>query len=243
MPRDARLYMTFPIDFDEHPKIELLSDAAFRAFVAMNGYSRRQRLDGKIPAAIATKRWGRKVLTELLGSHEERPLVLLEAETYILRSYADHQFTTEDEEALRSARAIAGAKGGKAKANALAIAKQTAGKNVAGSESRLETGQTDDGNLSPYVTEVDAGEADETEFVRELAEKAGIRDLGRVRVALERAVGSPLPSDAHAIDLAQAVLGLSKTHVKSAEAYIEKAALNSPGEIRDRWAAVLAVIA
>lgn len=103
--------------------------------------------------------------------------------------------------------------------------------------------ETDDGNPSPYVTEVDAGEADETEFVRELAEKAGIRDLPRVRVALERAVGSPLPSDAHAIDLAQAVLGLSKTHVKSAEAYIEKAALNSPGEIRDRWAAVLAVIA
>lgn len=36
MPRDARLYMTFPIDFHRHPKIARLSDAAFRwGFFAM----------------------------------------------------------------------------------------------------------------------------------------------------------------------------------------------------------------
>lgn len=116
MPRDPRLYMTFPIDFDEHPKVEPLSDSAFRTFVAMNGYSRRQRLDGRIPAVVARKRWRAKDLAELLASHAERPLVLLEDEVYVLRDYAEHQFTTADEKKLHDDKARAGAAGGRAKA-------------------------------------------------------------------------------------------------------------------------------
>jgi hypothetical protein len=124
MPKDKRLYMTFPIDFDEHPKVEPLSDAAFRAFVAMNGYSRRQKLDGRIPAVIAKKRWKVRVLSELVASHSERPLVVLDGDAYVLRSYADHQFTTADEAELHEERAKAGSKGGKASAEARAIRKQ-----------------------------------------------------------------------------------------------------------------------
>lgn len=120
MPRDQRLYMTFPIGFDEHPKVAPLSDAAFRAFVEMNGYSRRNGLDGRIPVRAARAKWRGRALTELVESHPTRPLVLLEDDAYVIRDYAEHQFTTADLDDLHTKRAAAGAKGGAAKAAALA---------------------------------------------------------------------------------------------------------------------------
>lgn len=224
MPRDQRLYMTFPIDFDEHPKIELLSDPAFRAFVAMNGYCRRQRLDGKIPAAIATKRWGRKVLGELLASHDERPLVLLEDDTYILRSYADHQFTTADEDALRSARAIAGAKGGKAKANALAIAKQTAGNEVAGSGLGIED---QDSAASSYVSDPPTGHDDESRFPQAL--RGGGLDMNRVDHAIARST-SRLPAVEVVQLIADQILARAGGPVTSQTSFVVKAIENDWAE-------------
>lgn len=227
MPRDARLYMTFPIDFDEHPKIELLSDAAFRAFVAMNGYCRRQRLDGKIPAAIATKRWNRKVLTELLASHDERPLLLLDADTYILRSYADHQFTTEDEEALRSARAIAGAKGGKAKAKALAIAsqvqEQTPLQNVA--RSGIGIDNTDLG-ASSYVPDSPTGHDDVPRFPNP---PKGGTNLNRIDAALVKFCGrTATEPQLHAI--VSEIIARASGPVTSMTSFIVKAIENDAGE-------------
>lgn len=149
MPRDRRLYMTFPIDFDEHPKVEALSDAAFRAFVSMNGYSRRHDLDGSIPAQLARKKWKPRVLAELVASHPERPLVLLDGDNYLIRDYTEHQFTTADLEDLKAKRSAAGAKGGMARAAALA--KQTAGKDVANAKANTkqvakQTGSRDQGS-------------------------------------------------------------------------------------------------
>lgn len=118
MPRDQRLYMTFPIDFPDHPKVKPLNPTAKWTFVEMNAYSRRLGLDGRIPAATARAIWPKKPLADLVASHPERPLVLLDGETYVIRDYADHQQTTGDIEDLRQKRALAGAKGGKAKAEA-----------------------------------------------------------------------------------------------------------------------------
>lgn len=115
MPRDKRLWMTFPIDFDEHPKIEALSDAAFRAFVSMNGYSRRHDLDGEIPAAVARKRWGVDVLNELVASHQTRPLVYLSLnpDVYVIRDYAEHQDTTAARAERKRIGQANGVKGGR----------------------------------------------------------------------------------------------------------------------------------
>lgn len=129
MPRDRRLYMTFPIDFDEHPKVAPLSDAAFRTFVEMNAYSRRHDLDGRIPARAARSKWKPRALAELVASHPERPLVLLDDSEYVIRDYSEHQFTTADLSNLHERRAEAGAKGGAAKA--AARAKQSASKGLA----------------------------------------------------------------------------------------------------------------
>lgn len=149
MPRDRRLYMTFPIDFDEHPKVEALSDGAFRAFVSMNGYSRRHDLDGSIPALLARKKWKPRVLDELVASHPERPLVLLEDGVYVIRDYAEHQFTTADLEDLKQKRSRAGALGGAAKA--AAQAKQTGSKGLASAKANAkqlakQTGSRDQGS-------------------------------------------------------------------------------------------------
>lgn len=113
MPKDKRLYMTFPIDFDDHPKIAPLSDAAFRAFVEMNGYSRRQNLDGRIPGRYALRRWGSDVLDELVDTDPDRPVVVRVDDAFVLRDYAEHQETTESIAKRRETNAANGSKGGR----------------------------------------------------------------------------------------------------------------------------------
>lgn len=103
--------MTFPNDFWMHPKIAPLSTEAKWTFVEMNGYSRMQDLDGRIPAPMATRLWAAEVLAELVGSHLERPIVVLEDGVYVIRDYAKHQQTTADREALSAVRSEAGRRG------------------------------------------------------------------------------------------------------------------------------------
>lgn len=103
--------MTFPNDFWMHYKVAPLSDAAFRAFVEMNGYSRMNDLDGVIPAGFAEYRWGTEVLRELIASHDDRPLLIHRDGTYVIREYAEHQQTTAAREKVREAKAKAGANG------------------------------------------------------------------------------------------------------------------------------------
>jgi len=187
--------MTFPIDFDEHPKVEPLSDAAFRTFVAMNGYSRRQKLDGRIPAVVARKRWKVRALTELLDSHPERPLLLLDGNTYVLREYAEHQFTTQDEADLHEKRSKAGALGGKAKAAAVASARQMQQQNVAESESGIEpdTGTTTPVALDPNVREFTAEEIVGFRSALNDFGAAGLSDLALVTLVMLLVEAAPRP--------------------------------------------------
>jgi hypothetical protein len=124
--KDERLWMRFPISFDEDPTIEILSDAAFRAFVSMNGYSRRNDLDGLIPARLAEKRWGVGVLQEIVDARPESPILALLDGQYALTKYARHQDTTEAR-AIRSAtNSENGKKGGRPpKGNRSGYAKET----------------------------------------------------------------------------------------------------------------------
>lgn len=240
MPRDQRLYMTFPIDFDEHPKIVPLSDAAFRTFVAMNGYSRRNDLDGKIPVKTARSKWKPRALAELVDSHPERPLVRLDGDMYVIRDYAEHQFTTNDLEDLHAKRAAAGAKGGAAKA--AARAKQNAGKPLA---SAMANGQQTDGKPLPeirdqgsmtditYVPEV----SHEGDVVAELTDReksqarvAGITNLAAVHAALVRCCGPMTGSSA--VTLAKAICARSKRPVTRVDGYVMTAIQKSPDDVR-----------
>jgi len=240
MPKDERLYMTFPIDFDEHPKVEPLSDAAFRTFVSMNGYSRRQRLDGVIPVGVARKRWKVRALSELVASHPERPLVALVDDCYVLRDYAQHQFTTADEQELHDKRAAAGARGGKATATAKALAKQSSSKTAAESESRSES---ESGIKTDVTKATESGQVSETgnpefdgldDVVRQRAQRARITDLSAVRKVLARSTNEvvSLPG---AVMLVEAIVSKSKRPVDDVDAYVAVVCRRSAAEVQQAY--------
>lgn len=110
MPRDKRLYMTFPIDFWTHPKVSRLSDAAFRAFVESNGHSRMIESDGRIESEDAEFMWDASALQDLCKSHPTRPLMFRDEDAYVLRDYAEHQFTKADRDELSGKRRAAAEK-------------------------------------------------------------------------------------------------------------------------------------
>lgn len=105
MPRarkDSRLFARIDLDYADHPKIEALSDAAFRAHLTMILYSRKYLTDGRIPSRVAN-RFGSESLAELLSNDEENPsLVLLDDGSYLLHGFVDMQ-ETKAEVARRSA--------------------------------------------------------------------------------------------------------------------------------------------
>jgi hypothetical protein len=259
MPRDKRLYMTFPIDFDEHPKGAGLSDAAFRAFVEMNGYCRRQDTDGRILAGVAVRRWGRKILDELTASHAERPLVLLEGDEYFLRHYAEHQQTRAEREALAAKNAANGARGGRPrttgtqtkpsgkptrKPSGLANGNPGVVDNPNSenpNESRVQSLElTDIANPDLSAPELNAGAVgnDQDAVITRLKEKAfaaaevlGITDLVNTRELLEATVGGTMTLGGAAY-FASHLLSKSAKPVKDPAKYLAVVCRNSSDEVR-----------
>lgn len=234
MPRDSRLYMTFPIELPEHPKIKPLSDAAFRVFIEINAYSRRLGLDGRVPVAAARATWKSKALAELIANHPERPTLSLEDDVYVIHNYADHQLTNADIEDLRKKRAEAGQKGGKAAALARANAEQTSSAGVPESESESESGlsPTQDTHIR-LVTET--GLTDDRTPVDNSAHWAefGITDIGQIRRAIVTAIGHAVtePEAGRIVGWIMAKAEQSGTKPDSMQAYLL-------GAIRKSWSEV-----
>lgn len=111
MPKDARLYMTFPNDFHRHPKIARLSVAARWGFVELNGEARIADNDGVFDAVDAEFLLGLDVLNELVQSHPTRPLLVRDGDKYVIRDYGEHQQTRAEREALSAKRSKAGRAG------------------------------------------------------------------------------------------------------------------------------------
>lgn len=121
MAKDRRLYARFDINMPEHPKVMLLSDAAFRALFESTMYSRRQLTDGFIDARIAIAKWGNDVANELSSNDPDKPSWVKVDGGYQLHDFSEHQVTTADIQAKREA----GRLGGLAKASkTVAPAKQ-----------------------------------------------------------------------------------------------------------------------
>lgn len=212
MPKDSRLYMTFPIDFPEHPKVKPLSAAAKWAFVEMNAYSRRLECDGVIPVRVAKTMWTPRLLAELVASHPERPLVQLVDDAYVLREYDQHQFTTTDLAELHEKRSRAGAMGGKAKASATALAKQDPQQNLARSES-------ESGTYLPTVKQ-SSQEPNTPEI-----------DLTKIIAAVQKNCGRDC-SKSDAFLIVGTVMSRTKDKVKSATAFVVRAIENDPFEFQ-----------
>lgn len=138
MPRDERTFITVHDGMPEHPKVEGLSDAAFRLMVETWCWCSRNRTDGKIVATSWRKRGTARTRAELLAAG----LVEAADDGVLVHDYTEHQRTAAEIDALSEKRREAGRKGGKAKANAKANAsdgaKQTASKAVAETETEEE---------------------------------------------------------------------------------------------------------
>lgn len=254
MPRDPRPFVTYPVNYTSHPRIESLSDPAFRVWHLMMDYSRVHGLDGRIPQPIADKRWAKRAIAELVRGIDDRPLVALADGVYVIRSYAEHQFTTEDAAALREKRANAGRAGGKAKANAkqgdgnpLASATENGWQNLAESESELEvelerttdTAQLPKSSPDPNVRAKGLDPLQELihekeELATERAAILGIRNPTAAHTRLQTALSARITL-LTAIDLAAVILDKAKGNVIDPDAYLARAC-QKPDEIRQHFA-------
>lgn len=134
MPRDPRPFITVHDGMPEHPKIEALSDTAFRLLVTTWCWCNRMRTDGKVKHASWVKRGTPKARTELINAG----LAEVIDDGVQMHDYLQHQRSAAEIDELSKKRSEAGRKGGKAKASGLASAKQMpeqmAGKSVAEEE-------------------------------------------------------------------------------------------------------------
>lgn len=142
--KDTRLFARLDLDYADHPKIIVLSDAAFRAHIEMILYSRKHMTDGRIPKQIA-KRFGSESLSELLANDEQTPsLIENEDGSYTLHGYADMNETKAEITARSRANAENGRRGGiakkrNAKQTASESLSETPSENVAETETETET--------------------------------------------------------------------------------------------------------
>ena len=124
MAKDSRLYGKFTLDFPEHEKIFILSDAAFRMLVEMTLYSSKMQTDGRVSKRLAGARWSLESARELLENDPEKPSIYEDGNDYVIHDFAKHQVTTADLEAKKEA----GRRGGLAKSRNLAAKKRSSKK-------------------------------------------------------------------------------------------------------------------
>ena len=117
---DERLFFKLHNGFPEHPKTIELSDKAFRQLVEAWCYCSRNLNDGFLTKAQFLRFFSPKSRGELVAVGFIRE----EENQYVMHDYLEHQQSAQQVSDLRERRRLAGSKGGKAKANGLASAKQ-----------------------------------------------------------------------------------------------------------------------
>lgn len=136
---DTRTFIKVHDGMPDHPKIEGLSDAAFRLLVTTWCWCSRHHTDGRVPAAVWKKRGTPRARRELIEAG-----LAEEAESGIaMHDYLDHQRSAEQIEEHRQKRRMAGSKGGKTRAANQAKAKQVLehppGKSLADAQAKSNT--------------------------------------------------------------------------------------------------------
>ena len=126
MAKDKRVYITVHNGMPEHPKVEALSDSAFRLLVELWCWCSRTESDGVVPEAVWKKRGTPKTRKELqaVGLVEPHP------EGHYMHDYLEHQRSAAEIADLRRKRAEAGSRGGKSAASARASAQANEAANL-----------------------------------------------------------------------------------------------------------------
>lgn len=168
---DDRTYIRVHDGMDEHPKVVGLSDGAFRLLMRAWSYCSRQLTDGQIPEAAWRDRGSPKARREVIdaglahpsGHVCDHPGCPTPPPKHVqMHDYLEHQRSAAQVAELKRKRAEAGSKGGKAKANSQASAKQvleqTPGKTVPSTETEADT---EENYLSKGGSHVSSGAPDE----------------------------------------------------------------------------------
>lgn len=205
----------------------------------MNCYSRRVDSDGVVPAVIAEKRWGKKVLAELCSTDAVKPLVFLAESDYVIRDYAEHQQTKADRELLVNKRSEAGRSGAQKRwqtdskpiASAIANAKQTDSKPIAESESESELTRLN--NVSYLLNR--EGEFLDDENLKNVREATfagiGITNPKALHALLVKSTSRDV-SEVEAFGIILDLLSKATGEVKNPQAYVAGAIKNSWAELQ-----------
>jgi hypothetical protein len=175
MPKDERTYITVHDGLMEHPKIEALSDKAFRTLLSCWCWCSKNRSDGKISRKSWLKRGTPRARKELV----DNGLAVLTDDGAEMHDYLQHQRSAEEIEDLINKRKEAGKKGGEAKARNLANAKASAtGQGVANAKANALANGKHPPSKSVPETETDTDTDTDTEQLQEqlLAATSSQRD-------------------------------------------------------------------
>ncbi|WP_353809098.1 hypothetical protein [Agromyces sp. SYSU T00194] len=228
--------MTFPNDFWQHPKVAPLSDAAFRAFVELNGYSRMQDLDGRVPAGVARRMWAPKVLDELCSNHPERPSLVVDGDVFVIWNYAEHQQTRADRDALVEKNRANGRKGGRPPKNPNETQSVSSGFEMG---TQKEPNEKQSQSQSPEVTDVNESSpvpaARETTdelppAVQALASQAGLTSVAAIVAQIEKHTARRVSGE-RAVTVARWLLDKAK-NPRVPQRYVFGAISRSPFEVQ-----------
>jgi hypothetical protein len=122
--KDSRTYIRIHDGMPDHPKVDGLSNGAFRLLVTCWCYCSRYLTDGCIPSKVWLRKGNGRYRNELRNAG----LVEMDSETgdAYFHDYLEHQRSAAEVADLRKHRQEAGRLGGKAKAKGLASAKANA---------------------------------------------------------------------------------------------------------------------
>lgn len=234
MPRDPRLYMTFPNDFHRHPKLRKLPPEVRWTFVEMNGEARIADNDGIFTHEDAEFEWSLEHLALLVSSHPTRPLVVKTDTHYVIRDYAEHQQTKAEREALSAKRSAAGRKGGKAKPSAkqvLSNGEQTEAESESESESESEDFYSPSKSQSrSNRARVSTDAIEVPEMTRRLAAQKGIKSLRVIVDAIHRHTSATVDAN-QAFQVAVWLLDKAPKWPDSPQRYVTGSIAKSPAEV------------
>lgn len=231
MPRDARLYITLPLDIHRHPKLRDQPAEVKWTFVEMNIEARLAENDGRFTAEDAEFLWPAETLAALVRTHPSRPVVVRDGTDYVIREYGEHQLTKAARDDLRAKRAEAGRKGGKSRASAkqvLSTHKQTEAESESESEDSSKTYKS---QSSSERASVSTDSEAPSEMTRILAGQAGITSLQSVIDSTRKHAHRTIGPDG-ALQLATQLLGKARTYPRNPQMYVTRSISLSAFEVQ-----------
>jgi hypothetical protein len=246
MPRDSRLYMTFPNDFHRHPKLTRLPVDVRWTFIEMNGEARIADNDGRFSAEDAEFMWPIEHLDALAKSHPTRPLVIREKDggDYVIREYAEHQQTREERERLAEVSRENGRKGGRPRKNPEGTQAKPGQvptgtqPQPSGTQSKAESESESEDFFSPSKSQsrnnrasVSTDSIEVSEMTRRLAAQKGIKSLRVVVDSIQRHTGLTVDA-AQAYQVCEHLLAKAKTFPDAPQRYVLSCIEQSPLEVQ-----------